>query len=332
LTTKEALKILEHLYDLVLDIEQLRREQASLDTEDFEAVGISNAQYSELVQQLWDGLRVMVPLETSNPHPFISLIAPSKGKKLLPRISRHLSSQQMLTMLTLLVACFSQMDIIFHARILDLPEENTHQQDLERQTQAFLGSVIQSILPVVAKAGLRLISGLLGLLLERSDIISITQTRPGLAILTLFLSRVELIKQSMSTAADLSELPTQEETEQWELMFDHLFQLLHPNLLYLFPSTRMATALASLPPNSAAPTRHTEALDQPVWQFLAALALHATNEQQQALVTALREKVLENVASANKGWVADEDERRAKLGNVNLFLHALGLDSSQISI
>jgi DNA topoisomerase 2-associated protein PAT1 len=115
-------------------------------------------------------------------------------------------------------------------------------------------------------------------------------------------------------------------------MFDHLFQLLHPNLLHLFPSTRMSTALASLPPNSVPPTRHTEALDQPVWQFLAALALHATNDQQQALVTALREKVLENVASANKGWVADEDERRAKLGNVNLFLHALGLDSSQISI
>ena len=40
MTTKEALKILEHLYDLVLDIEQLRREQASLDTEDIEAVGI----------------------------------------------------------------------------------------------------------------------------------------------------------------------------------------------------------------------------------------------------------------------------------------------------
>jgi DNA topoisomerase 2-associated protein PAT1 len=83
----------------------------------------------------------------------------------------------MLTALTLLVACFSQMDIIIHARILDLPEENIRQQDLERQTQAFLGSVIQSILPVVAKAGLRLVSGLLGLLLERSDIISIAQTR-----------------------------------------------------------------------------------------------------------------------------------------------------------
>jgi DNA topoisomerase 2-associated protein PAT1 len=115
-------------------------------------------------------------------------------------------------------------------------------------------------------------------------------------------------------------------------MFDHLFQLLHPNLLYLFPSTRIATLQGPTPPNPTVPTLHTESLDQPVWQFLAALSLHATNEQQQALVTALREKVLENVASANKGWVADEDERRAKLGNVNLFLHALGLDSSQISI
>lgn len=199
----------------MLDVEQLRREQSSLDVEDPEAVeswcvcrnairkcprdftnSLSrNEQYSELVEQLWNGLRVMVPLETrqvltaclwmfadvdifkSDPHPFISLIAFSKGKKLLPRISRHLSSQQMLTVLTLLVACFSQMDIVLHAHILDLPEESTRQQDLERQTQAFLGSIIQSILPVVAKAGLRLVSGLLGLLLERSDIVSITQTR-----------------------------------------------------------------------------------------------------------------------------------------------------------
>lgn len=39
MTTKEVLQILEHLYDLVLDIEQLRREQQSnLDVEDIEAV------------------------------------------------------------------------------------------------------------------------------------------------------------------------------------------------------------------------------------------------------------------------------------------------------
>lgn len=110
-------------------------------------------------------------------------------------------------------------------------------------------------------------------------------------------------------------------------MFDHLFQLLAPHFLSLFPSTRLAP---HLPPGQLHAS--TDIIDQPVWQFLAALALHAVVEQHQVLVTALREKVLENVLSANKGWVSDEDERRTKLANVNLFLHALGLDSSQISL
>ncbi|VDB87996.1 unnamed protein product [Peniophora sp. CBMAI 1063] len=329
LTKKEALAILENMYDLVLRLEQLRREQPPPDDEDFEMVGMWNAQYNESVQQLWDGMRVMVPLETSDPHPFIALLTPAKGKKLLPRISRHLSSQQMLTVLTLLVACFAQMDVVAQAPILDHPGDTFEQRDLERQTQTFLGSVVQSVLPVVAKAGLRLVSGLLGLLLERTNIIAISQTRPGLAFLTLFLSRVEVIKQSMSSATDVSELPSQEETEQWELMFDHLFELLAPHLVYLFPSTRL---MLNTPPGvPAPPPAQTDALDHSVWQFLAALALHASNEQQQTLVTALREKVLENVAGANHPSYGPE-ERAAKLANVNLFLHALGLDSSQITL
>ncbi|KAI0031285.1 topoisomerase II-associated protein PAT1 [Vararia minispora EC-137] len=336
LTRKETLGILENMYDLVLQLEQLRRDQPPSDSDDFETVGIwwvvTTAQYNELVQQLWDGMRVMVPLETSDPHPFISLITPAKGKRLLPRISRHLSSQQMLTMLTLIVACFSQMDVIAQAPILDFPDDSPEQRDLERQTQTFLGSVVQSVLPVVAKAGLRLVSGLLGLLLERSDVVQISQTRPGLAFLTLFLSRVEVIKQSISSATDLSELPTQEETEQWELMFDHLFDLLARHLIYLFPSTRLTLNTSALQTGVPLPA-HTESLDRSVWQFLAAMALHASSEQQQILVTTLREKVLENVASATKGWGnVDEEERAEKLANVNLFLHALGLDSSQISL
>jgi DNA topoisomerase 2-associated protein PAT1 len=107
-------------------------------------------------------------------------------------------------------------------------------------------------------------------------------------------------------------------------MFDHLFELLTPHYLYVFPSTRLA----------ASDSTPTASLDQPSWQFLAALALHASTEQQQILVTALREKVLESVSSATSGWSGDamtNDERSARLSNVNLFLHALGLDSSQIA-
>ena len=75
-----------------------------------------------------------------------------------------------------------------------------------------------------------------------------------------------------------------------------------------------------------------DSIDQPVWQFLAALALHGNIEQHHVLVATLREKILNNVLSVNKGWVQDEEERQTKLANVNLFLHAVNLDSSQIAM
>ncbi|KAG0705559.1 topoisomerase II-associated protein PAT1 [Suillus ampliporus] len=329
LTQRQTLVVLEGLYDLVLNIEQLRRDQPlEEDEEDEESYAAWSATYNDLVEQIWSNLKVMVPLETSDPHPFVSLLTPVKGKRLLPRLSRHIAPPRMLTLLTLLVACFSQLDVVKHAPLLDSLEETPERQDVEQQTQAFLGSVLQSILPVVAKAELRLITGLLGLLLDRTNIVVSAQTRPGIAMLTLFLSRVEIVKQGMSSAQDSSEIPTPAEAQQWQTMFDHLFQLLMPHFVLLFPSTR----LAAQPLPVAAPLPPTDILDQPVWQFLAALALHASSDQQSILVTSLREKVLDIVTSVSKGWVADEEERQTKLANVNLFLHALGLDSSQISV
>lgn len=83
----------------------------------------------------------------------------------------------MLTLLTLLVACFNQLDVVIKAPLLDSLDDTRERQEVDHQTQTFLGSVLQSILPVVAKASLRLVSGLLGLLLDRSDIVAVTQTR-----------------------------------------------------------------------------------------------------------------------------------------------------------
>ena len=113
------------------------------------------------------------------------------------------------------------------------------------------------------------------------------------------------------------------------MMYNLLFDMLRPQLHLLFPSVRLAlkanTNVANVP--------NADVIDQPIWQFLATLAVHANEEQQQALVAGLREIVLENVATATKGWGDDSEERRRlRLANANLFLHALGLDSSQITL
>lgn len=111
-------------------------------------------------------------------------------------------------------------------------------------------------------------------------------------------------------------------------VYDILFHTLSPHLLILFPSTRTP----SLRDAAGVTTSDADLLDQPVWKFLATIALRASNEQQQTLVTSLREKILDNVAAVKKGFVTDEAERELKIANVNIFLHALGLDSSQIPL
>lgn len=76
-----------------------------------------------------------------------------------------------------------------------------------------------------------------------------------------------------------------------------------------------------------------------MWHFLAALAVNADMQQQQQLVTEVRDKVLENVMKAKNAakqvevqGAAAETVASAKIKNVNTLLHALGLDASQITV
>ena len=112
-------------------------------------------------------------------------------------------------------------------------------------------------------------------------------------------------------------------------MFNTLFHIIAQHLLLLFPSTRAATIDGA----NFVPMPQHDVADQQVWQLLAAIALHSSLEQQQHLVTTLREKILDNVLSVNRGWASNEDATiKIKLANVNIFLHALGLDSSQVVV
>jgi DNA topoisomerase 2-associated protein PAT1 len=74
----------------------------------------------------------------------------------------------MLTMLTLLVACFSQLDVVTDATIL---------YDTSEATDTFLATVMHTMMLVVAKITLTPISGLLELLMKHNDIMTICHTR-----------------------------------------------------------------------------------------------------------------------------------------------------------
>lgn len=174
--------------------------------------------------------------------------------------------------------------------------------------------------------------------------------------MTVFLTRAETLKAAASAAppaeGDNSAPPpepiaSQADLDQYMGTFNHLFHRLTTSaqLNYLFPSTRSVPFGAGLYAQHSSPVQHESILDaedEPVWHFLAALAVSSDMTQQQVLVTEVRDKVLENVQKASRAAAAASADTgdqhlaqhvaQAKIRNANTFLHALGLDASQITV
>ncbi|KAH8925438.1 hypothetical protein BT69DRAFT_1318275, partial [Atractiella rhizophila] len=320
LTRRQVLVALEKLWDIAS-----RETGEKLTEQEEKELNEWQLKYTELVQALWTDLRILDPLDTSNPHPFISLLSVSKGKRLLVRAVRHLSEEQTMAMLSLLVGNFQSLDVVRDAPILDITDPliapANRVAEVEAETDVFQSTIVPLVIGVVDRVtSLRLVTGLLHLMMQRNDIVRIATTRPGLAFLISFVSKAETLKQSQPP-------PEDSDIEQWQRTFDLLFRSLHSNFLALFPSCRAA---ANLPFGSSYyltgafqshPIRpDIELEDEPVWQFLAACAVCADADQQQILVTEVKDKVLENVNAVNRGWAGTEEEKALKLNKWEVFM------------
>lgn len=384
LTKREALAIIENLYDIVLSIEQLRRDDAVKLPNPAEGEAPASKEHEEqrenervaLTAQLWKELRVLEPLDISNPHPFVSILDSLKGQRLVPRVMRLLSDDQQLTTMTMIVASFDQLNVVRQAHVLE--EEGAPaalRESVWEQTEAFANTIIPFMLHLVTVQPLKYVTGMLAIFLERNNVIQVAQSRPGVLFFTIFLSRAEALRQSGANApAEAPGAPSAQDVASWTHFFGELFaRLAQPGVLpSLFPSTRARALLpfgpayyisgafgaAPLPAAGVADGRYRniDLEDEPVWRFQAALAVACSMEQQQVLVAGLRDKILENVASA-KEWAAQrrralqalhpgadieaelaaavasgQDGPEARIRNVNLLLHALNLDATQITI
>lgn len=124
----------------------------------------------------------------SVPHPFISLVSVLKGKRILPRALRHTTPEQTLTLLTLMVATFDTLDTVRDAPLLDASDDLTKQSagslegkqrraEVDTKTDVFLQAIISPVMAVIGRAPLRMVTGMLGLMLERNDILKVVRSK-----------------------------------------------------------------------------------------------------------------------------------------------------------
>ncbi|QIW99345.1 hypothetical protein AMS68_004863 [Peltaster fructicola] len=306
---KSILRDIEEVYRVLMRLEDHERRLPPPPNEDsppeiIEAHMHWRSEMADLNQRLWSALKVMEPIQ-SNPttiHPFIQILSHSKGKKVLPRVYRHLDENQRLTTLTLLVIHLDVLDVVREAYP---PADNMPlPARVKEEIELFSQVVIPPLFSFVNEAPLGIIIGLLGLIMERVNVHAVVRTKIGLTLLTMLISRAELLKQSLSSA------PTQSSAEDiasWNDYYGRLFDTLEPVLPHIFPTDTTVAA----------------ADDVYVWQFLAAMGVGASPEQQQRLVIGVKDRVMETVGVSR---ALPEDMRARRLGDVNLFMRAIGLD------
>ena len=203
-------------------------------------------------------------------------------------------------MLTLIVIHLDILDVIRNAYP---PADNTPLPPrVKDEVELFNAAVMPSLFTYVNEAPLNMIIGLIGLVLDRVHVQSIVRTKVGVGILTMLISRAELVKQSASAN------PAQaEDVQQWQDIYGRLFDTIEPVLPYIFPTDTSVAASD----------------DVHVWQFLATMGVGASPDQQQRLVIGVKDRVMETVGI---GKTLPEEMAARRLGDVNLFMRAIGLD------
>ncbi|KAK9763836.1 DNA topoisomerase 2-associated protein pat1 [Basidiobolus ranarum] len=308
---KMTLRVIENVYNKTLELEQLMRQKQKDPRirQDQESLEKWVQACEEIISEIWVELGSNNPISPDYPHPFIKFLNISKGKKLIPRILRHAVPEKGLSMVTTLIANFESLNVCRNG--IFTPQTNISPEALE-EIDLFVNTVIASLLErFIMEVPLKTINGLLSVFIERNNIAWVARSKAGLCVLTMFLTRAVMLKQGAGSHQGF--VPDEVELAQWNEVYTELFAQLQYHFGMIFPPS------------------NTIIDDLYVWEFLAALGSQATSQQQHVLVTEVREKIYENLMAATSGQLPP-DAAQHKYSNVNLFLHSLGLDASQIPL
>jgi DNA topoisomerase 2-associated protein PAT1 len=263
---KTVLKNIEVVYSDLMEMEDHERQMPPPPLEGDLDAAQTHMEWRQETQRLnaklWQDLKVLEPIVPGSAvtHPFIAFLSFSKGKKAIPRIFRQIDQEQRVTILTMIVVHLDQLDVIRRAQIA--PGESLPPPAVREEIELFSHAVMPSLLSYVSEAPINIMIGLLGLIIDHTNILLISRTKIGLGILTILLSRAELVKE----AGSVSNLDWQE----WTNLYNRLFDTLEPILGGIFAGSVSAGE------------------DMYVWQFLAAVGIGASPEQQQRLVIAVK--------------------------------------------
>lgn len=193
---KSELRSIERIYTTLMKMEDHDRTMPpppanDNDTEAMQKFAAWGNEAQALNGKLWESLRIHDHPEDGHTHPFISLLSYSKGKKAMQRIFRHLTQEQRTTILTLIVVNLDNLDVVRNAQVTS--GQMQLNAAMRENVELFSVAVMSALFNILNELGLDLVAGVLGLVCTRNvDVIA--RSRIGASMLTMILSRAEIIK------------------------------------------------------------------------------------------------------------------------------------------
>jgi DNA topoisomerase 2-associated protein PAT1 len=208
---KTVLRDIENVYNTLMKMEDHERQRPppiSPDEINPTVRGMQmdwDAKWEKLNEQLWQDLKVHEPIGATATHPFIAFLSFSKGKKAIPRVFRQITQQQRTTIMTMIVVHLDQLDVVRQAQLVAGETQLT--AGIRENVDLFSMVVMPSLFGYLSEAGLEIVEPVLGLIISQTNVDVDARTRIGLSMLTMILSRAELIKQAGAV--------NEEEWEHW---------------------------------------------------------------------------------------------------------------------
>ncbi|KAK0721731.1 topoisomerase II-associated protein PAT1 [Lasiosphaeria miniovina] len=296
---KGELHSIETIYSTLMKMEDHDRLMPPPPSDDADTEGIQrfvawSNDAQALNKKLWKALRVHDHSGPDNIHPFIALLSYAKGKKAMQRIFRHSTQEQRTTILTLIVVNLDNLDVVRNAQVTT--GEMQLNSAMRENVELFSVAVMSTLFTFMNELDLDLVAGVLGLVCTR-NVGLIARSKIGVSMLTMILSRAEIIKHGGGGS--------EQSWRAWDATYSQFFDLIEPSLPHIFPGTVHSGE------------------DVYVWQLLAAIGIGAGPDQQQRLVLAVKDRVMDTVSLSK---TLPQDLASQRLQNVNLFMRSIGLD------
>ncbi|CDK25993.1 unnamed protein product [Kuraishia capsulata CBS 1993] len=300
-TRQAQLNIIEKVYSILLGLETLEREAKPISTE-----------------ELFEALHVLDVVSDEEEHPFISLLGYEKGMRLFSRCFHLLTPDQKNACLLCLFGNLQKLNVVLRGSYKNYETSNfVIPEAVEKKINVFQMTVMKTLVLYISEASFEQVLRFIIELESSNSVLFVCTSKIGLSLITVLISRLELIKQESN--ANLSEA----ELEAWSLTYDKLFANLEERLVLIYPPTLSSSKSASFKPDD----------DSYIWQFLASVALAGKLQHQRVIVDEVRDEIFGIMGKARVLSEEGNSLDSAKfIGNLNLFLNVMGLKASETDI